>query len=65
MAKEGKTLTIYSPKGGVGKTIISLNLAGVAATLGYKVLLLDLSMHTGVLSMIINENIETHSYFRF
>ena len=62
MGKIGKTLCIYSPKGGVGKTVLSLNLAGVAGSLDYKVLLLDYDMHTGALSMILNEEINKTIY---
>ncbi len=56
MGKVGKTLCVYSPKGGVGKTVFSINLAGVAETLGYKVLLVDFDMHTGTLGMLLNED---------
>lgn len=62
MAKEGKTICIHSPKGGVGKSVLSLNLAGVASLMNYRVLLLDFAVHTGVLSMIINEEIKKTLY---
>lgn len=62
MEKVGKTICIYSPKGGVGKTVIALNLAGVAASLNYKVLLLDFDMTSGTLSMMINEEIKKTIY---
>lgn len=58
MGKIGKTICIYSPKGGVGKSVLSLNLAGVGSTLGLKVLLLDFDMYNGVLGMLINEEIK-------
>ena len=58
MSNIGKTLCIYSPKGGVGKSILSLNLAGIASKMNYKVLLLDFAVHTGVLNLIINEEIK-------
>lgn len=60
--KEGKIITIYSPKGGVGKSVLSLNLAGVASSLEHKVLLLDFDMHTGSIGMILNEEIKKSIY---
>lgn len=62
MEKVGKTICIYSPKGGVGKTILSMNLAGVASLLDYKVLLLDFDMTSGSLGMLINEEIKKTIY---
>ena len=62
MSKEGKTICVHSPKGGVGKSVISLNLAGVASLMNYRVLMLDFAVHTGVLSMIINEEIKKTLY---
>lgn len=62
MGKIGKTICIYSPKGGVGKTVLSLNLAGVAQSMDYKVLLLDLDTHTGSLGMLLNEDINKTLY---
>lgn len=62
MTKEGKVICVHSQKGGVGKSILSLNLAGVAYSLNYHVLLLDFSVHNGVLSMIINEDIQKTLY---
>lgn len=62
MTKQGKTICIYSPKGGVGKTILSLNLGGIASEMNYKVLLLDFAVHTGTLGMIINDEIKKTLY---
>lgn len=53
----GKTLYIYSPKGGVGKTTLALNLAGIASKKGLSVLLMDLDMVGGGISMLIDEDI--------
>lgn len=61
MGKLGKSLAIYSPKGGVGKTVLSLNLAGIASS-SNKVLLMDFDMHSGSLAMIINEEINKTIY---
>jgi len=44
---ESKTVTIFSNKGGVGKTFISVNLATALALSGKRVLLLDLDFQAG------------------
>lgn len=62
MASVGKTLCLYGAKGGIGKSIIALNLAGVSVSEGNKTLLLDAAIHTGCLSMMINEDINNTIY---
>lgn len=55
MKKEkGKIITVTSSKGGVGKTILLLNLAGVYQTLGKKVLILDFDFSSGSISLNLN-----------
>ena len=54
---KGKSLCIYSPKGGIGKTVLVSNLGAVASKMNKKVLLLDFDLYFGCLSMFINENI--------
>lgn len=56
MNKKGKTIAIYSSKGGVGKTIFALNLAGVYANNLNKVLLLDFDLQGGGVSLSLNLN---------
>lgn len=46
-SKLGKIISISSVKGGVGKTIVALNLAGIYHLLGKKVLLIDLDLNSG------------------
>jgi pilus assembly protein CpaE len=44
---EGKVVTVFSAKGGVGKTTISTNLAAYLAAEGHKTLLIDLDLSFG------------------
>lgn len=55
--RKGKSVIVFSPKGGVGKTVISASLAGVASLRMKKILLLDLDIFNGGLSLFINEDI--------
>lgn len=45
--REGKVITVFSAKGGVGKTTMSTNLATYLASTGAKTLLLDLDLAFG------------------
>lgn len=45
--KNGKVVCVSSVKGGVGKTILSINLAGIYHLLGKRVLLIDLDLYSG------------------
>jgi pilus assembly protein CpaE len=46
-AQEGKVVTVFSAKGGVGKTTLSTNLATHLAHEGHKVVLIDLDLSFG------------------
>lgn len=52
--KKGKSLCLFSAKGGVGKTITTLNLAGVFEQIEKKVLILDLDLSSGGVSVSLN-----------
>ncbi len=52
--EKGKIITITSSKGGVGKSIFLLNLAGIYQRLGKKILLLDLDFSGGSLAVSLN-----------
>lgn len=52
--KTGKSISLFSGKGGVGKTITTLNLAGIYETLGKKVLIMDLDLSGGNISLCLN-----------
>ena len=56
--EKGKIITITSSKGGVGKTTLLLNLAGIYSKLNKRVLLLDFDFGNGVISL--NLNLKTH-----
>ena len=57
-SKKGKIITVTSTKGGVGKTVITLNLAGVYSLLGYKVLVIDLDLYGGAVATYLNSTNE-------
>lgn len=62
MSTRAKSICLFSPKGGVGKTIIAMNLAGILSKKGNKVLLIDLDVFNGGLSLLINDNITKTIY---
>jgi pilus assembly protein CpaE len=45
--RSGQVITVFSPKGGTGKTVLSTNLAAAAARRGLRVLLVDLDLQFG------------------
>jgi pilus assembly protein CpaE len=55
--EEGQVIAVFSPKGGVGRTTIAVNLAVAAATeLGKKVTLVDASFQFGDVAVLLNLN---------
>ena len=48
--REGKVISISSVKGGVGKTTMTINLAGIYYLLGNKVLIIDADFFSGGVS---------------
>lgn len=51
MSRElGKIISINSSKGGVGKTIMTINLAGIFYTMKKKVLIIDMDLYSGGIS---------------
>ena len=49
--KMGKSIGFFSGKGGVGKTIMTLNLAGIYESLNKKVLIMDMDLSGGNISL--------------
>ena len=60
-AAEASVIAVFSPKGGVGRTTIAVNLAVAAATLGKKVALVDASFQFGDVGVLLNLNPRTKS----
>ena len=50
----GRIVTIFSPKGGVGRTTLAVNLAAAAASLSQRVALVDGSLQFGDIGMMLN-----------
>jgi pilus assembly protein CpaE len=59
VTRRGKVVTVASPKGGVGKTTVSTNLAvGLAQRLPQSTVLVDLDIHFGDVGSALNVNPE-------
>ena len=56
MNQNGKIITISSVKGGVGKTTLTVNLAGLYFLMKKKVLIIDLDLYAGGIATITNVN---------
>ena len=52
----GVVVAVFSPKGGIGRTTIAVNLAVAAATLGKRVALMDASFQFGDVGVLLNLN---------
>jgi pilus assembly protein CpaE len=53
-APAGRMVTLFSPKGGVGRTTLAVNVAAAAASLGQRVALVDGSLQFGDIGMMLN-----------
>ncbi len=60
--KKGKIITVTSCKGGVGKTIIALNLAGIYSNLKMSVLVIDLDIYGGNIATYLNSSNDRTGY---
>jgi pilus assembly protein CpaE len=52
-ASQGRLLTVFSPKGGVGKTTVATNLAAALAEGGHSVCLVDLDLAFGDVAIVL------------
>lgn len=58
----GKSLCVFGAKGGTGKTLFTLNLAGVLSNLQKKVLIIDLDLYNGGIALALSKNINKTIY---
>ena len=55
MNKNGVSMCLFSTKGGVGKTINTMNLAGICEHLDKRVLIIDFDLYTGDIALYNNK----------
>ena len=58
MSKAAKIITVFSCKGGVGKTTTTLNLAGIYSNMNKKVLIMDLDLNSGGIAVSLNVDVK-------
>ncbi len=61
-SQQGRVITVFSPKGGTGKTAIASNLASALAKQGRKTLLLDLDLQFGDAAIVMGVEPEKTIY---
>ena len=62
MNKMGRSLVVSSVKGGVGKTVTVLNLAGISKLLNKKTLIIDFDIYTGNVALTLNTRFISNMY---
>src|SRR5574344_1087142 len=58
----GVSIAIFGAKGGIGKTIFTLNLAGTYSNLKKKTLIIDLNLYNGGIALALNKEINRTVY---
>lgn len=59
---EAKVISVFSCKGGVGKTTTTINLAGIYSLMNKKVLIIDLDLNSGGIAASLNVDVEKTIY---
>ncbi len=60
--KRGVSICLFSPKGGVGKTINAINIAGIFKLLEKKVLIIDFDIYSGDIAVCLNKRVKKDLY---
>lgn len=60
--RKGRSLCFFSAKGGVGKTVNIINLAGVIEQLDKKVLIIDMDFYSGGVAISLNKKFDKSIY---
>lgn len=58
----GKTLCVFGVKGGIGKSVLTLNLAGVASNSKIKTLIIDMDIYGGSIAFSLNKEVKRTIY---
>ena len=58
----GKILCLFGVKGGIGKSILSLNLAGAASNQKIKTLIIDMDIYGGSIALALNKEVNKTIY---
>lgn len=60
--KAAKIITVFSCKGGVGKTTTTINMAGIYSLMGKRVLIIDLDLNGGGIALCLNSSADKTIY---
>ncbi len=59
---KGNIVCVFGVKGGIGKSILTLNLAGVLSNMNKHVLIVDMDLYGGSISIILNKKVNKSIY---